>query len=185
MPLSTPVSREAIHTRQITCTGYRRDDGLWDIEGHFLDTKTHAYRTADDQIVAPGEPIHQMRLRLSIDDHLQIRQAEAVTENGPSASCFEIQSTYAQLVGLTIGPGFTRRIKELFSGIRGCTHLTELLGPIATTALQTLSHRFKRDEQQRQAAASGKKPGLVDSCHTFRANGPVVKRLWPASYSGN
>ncbi len=38
MPLSPPAaSREHIHTRVVECRGYRRDDGLWDIEGHITD----------------------------------------------------------------------------------------------------------------------------------------------------
>lgn len=184
MPLSPPVDREPIHTRQIECCGYRRADGLWDIEGHFLDTKFHDFRTADDQTIPAGAPIHQMRLRLTIDDSLTIVKAEAVTEDGPSVSCREIPEVYRRLEGLRIGPGFSRKTKELFGGIQGCTHLTELLGPLATTALQTLVQRFNRAEQQRQAELTGGKPALVDSCHTFRADGPVVARLWPGSYTG-
>ena len=40
MPLSAPAARERLHTRQIECHGYRRADGLFDIEGHSTDTKT-------------------------------------------------------------------------------------------------------------------------------------------------
>jgi hypothetical protein len=42
MPLSPPVSREELHTRAITLHGYRRDDGLFDIEAHLIDTKPFA-----------------------------------------------------------------------------------------------------------------------------------------------
>lgn len=184
MPLSPPSEREPVHTRQIVCQGYRRKDGLWDIEGHFLDTKHHEYRTADDHMLPPGAPLHQMLLRVTIDDELTIRQVEAITEDGPSRSCFEIHDAYRQLEGLKIGPGFNRKIRELFGGTRGCTHFSELLPPIAATALQTLSQRYRRDVQQQAALRQGGKPALVDSCHAFRADGPVVKRLWPASYTG-
>jgi Protein of unknown function (DUF2889). len=34
MPLSEPVDREPRHARRVTCDGYRRADGLWDIEAH-------------------------------------------------------------------------------------------------------------------------------------------------------
>ena len=39
MPLSPAAPREHIHTRTVTCRGYRRKDGLWDIEGHLVDVK--------------------------------------------------------------------------------------------------------------------------------------------------
>ena len=40
MPLSRAVPRDHIHTREIRCRGFRRRDGLWDIEGVLEDTKT-------------------------------------------------------------------------------------------------------------------------------------------------
>ena len=33
MPLPAPAPRTLKHTRAIECTGYEREDGLWDIEG--------------------------------------------------------------------------------------------------------------------------------------------------------
>lgn len=184
MPLSPPAARKPIHTRQITCSGYQREDGLWDVDGHFLDIKSHDYRTADDDIVPAGEPIHQMYMRWTVDDALTIVAIEAVTENAPSTSCQEAPPSYQALQGLRIGPGFNRRIKELFAGVLGCTHLTDLIGTMANTLMQTLSQRYNRAEQQRIAELTGRKPALVDSCRTFRSDGPVVMRLWPKSYTG-
>ena len=37
MTLSAPEDREPIHHRRIDCRGYRRKDGLWDIEGHLTE----------------------------------------------------------------------------------------------------------------------------------------------------
>jgi hypothetical protein len=45
MPLSTSADREPLHTRSITCRGYRRADGLWDIEGHLRDVKDYSFQT--------------------------------------------------------------------------------------------------------------------------------------------
>ena len=41
MPLSTSAPRQLMHNRAIECRGYQREDGLWDIEGHLVDTKTY------------------------------------------------------------------------------------------------------------------------------------------------
>ena len=40
MPLSTSAARESLHTRSITIGGYRRADGLYDIEAHLTDVKS-------------------------------------------------------------------------------------------------------------------------------------------------
>ena len=39
MPLSPAPPRQPVHDRRVRCQGYRRADGLWDIEGHLTDTK--------------------------------------------------------------------------------------------------------------------------------------------------
>ncbi len=41
MPLSAPAPRQLMHNRAIECRGYQREDGMWDIEGHLVDTKTY------------------------------------------------------------------------------------------------------------------------------------------------
>ena len=44
MPLPIQdVERELTHTRRVRFEGYRRADGLWDIEGHLTDVKNHDF----------------------------------------------------------------------------------------------------------------------------------------------
>ncbi len=43
MPLSDPAPRKPLHKRANECRGYRRDDGLWDIEAHMTDTKSYVF----------------------------------------------------------------------------------------------------------------------------------------------
>ena len=73
MPLSPPASRKHLHTRTVTCCGYQRDDGLWDIEGHLVDVKTYGFDNDHRGVVNAGEPVHEMWLRLIIDDDLEIQ----------------------------------------------------------------------------------------------------------------
>ena len=42
------------------------------------------------------------------------------------------------LVGLRIGRGFMADLRRQLGGVRGCAHLVELFGPLATTAIQTV-----------------------------------------------
>jgi hypothetical protein len=65
--------------------------------------------------------------------------------------------------------------------VKGCTHLVELLGPVATTAFQSVyAERAKRDS----ARPKNSKPGLVDTCHAYAADGPIVRERWPEFYTG-
>jgi hypothetical protein len=87
MSLSSPVERAPIHHRRIDCFGYRRADGLWDIEGHLTDVKTYPFANRHRGEIQPGEPLHDMWLRITLDDHLTVIEAEAVTAAGPFAIC--------------------------------------------------------------------------------------------------
>lgn len=175
MSLSPPAAREEIHTRRLVIKGYRRADGLYDIEAQLVDCKPFAYDLLEKRL-APDEPIHGMWLRLTVDRDLVVRDAEAWTEHGPYRTCAAAAANYKALVGLKIGPGWNRRTKERLGGPRGCTHMTEMLGQMATAAIQAIwpdLHRRKPDE------IDAPRPELIDSCHTYRRDGELARRLWP------
>ncbi|MBI4185362.1 MAG: DUF2889 domain-containing protein [Proteobacteria bacterium] len=185
MPLSPPTRRQHWHLRQVECRGYARDDGLYDVEAHLVDSKTYDFDSHDRGRVAAGEPVHDMWLRLTVDDGFRIRDAEAVTDAGPYRLCAEVGPNFARLKGLTIGPGFHRKVRELLGGVEGCTHLVELLGPLATTAFQTLVRtRMARDGRDDPGFKHDRPPAALNSCHAYRTDREVVKRLWPAFYTG-
>jgi hypothetical protein len=182
MPLSTAAPRNAIHIRRVECQGFQREDGLWDIEGHMTDVKTHVHHRRDGgHLRAAGEPIHDMWMRLTIDLDFVIHGCEAVTEAAPYRGCGDITPDFKALIGLKIGPGWRRRTMEVLGGTRGCTHLVELLGPMATTAYQATGRaRAERDKLR----PSTKKPYQIDSCHIYDSNGPAVLERWPDWYTG-
>ncbi len=175
MPLSPAAPRKLLHTRTITCHGYQRNDGLWDIEGHLVDVKSYDFDN-------DHRKMHEMWLRLSIDDDMQIREAEAATDYAPYAMCPDITERFALLAGLRIGPGIHREIQKRVGGVRGCTHLVELLRPLATTAFQTLVS--KRRKRESDPDAPPKRPLFINTCHAHASDSPEVKRRWPAFYTG-
>lgn len=179
--LSKPVPRDHVHTREIRCRGYRRQDGFWDVEGSLEDTKTYSFANYDREGINSGEPIHRMLIRLTVDNELQVRAVEAETEAGPFTVCGNVAPVFASLVGLRIGPGWRKAVLDRMAGVHGCTHLTDLLlGPITTAALQTVGPaRAKREE-----AKPGRGPAMLDTCHALARSSPVVKRQWPEFYSG-
>jgi hypothetical protein len=189
MPLSAPaVERELLHTRRVTCQGFRRADGLWDIEGHITDTKTHPMGPSSglDKTVPAGEFLHEMWIRLTIDDTMRVVAVEAVTDNSPHAQCPAITAAFQKLVGLRIAGGWTAAVKERVGGVQGCTHLVELLGPVATTAFQTLTAvLWKRAEEAVGRGERDSRGGMVNTCHAWSADGDLVRRHFPAHYTGS
>jgi hypothetical protein len=190
MPLSPPVERAPRHHRRIACDGYRRADGLWDIEAHLVDTKPFDLpnRDREDGRIDAGEPLHDMWLRVTVDDTMLIHAVEAVTDAGPFAICPRITDNYRRLEGERIGPGWRRRVRELLGGTEGCTHLRELLTPLATTAFQTIygsgyadtSHAHER--QRDNGGREGVMKFLIGSCHALASDSEVVRDFWPRYY---
>ena len=70
MPL--PVSsaeRRRLHQRSINIDGFKRADGLWDVEARLVDCKDHVYPMSTGTR-NPGEPVHEMSVRVTIDSAL-------------------------------------------------------------------------------------------------------------------
>lgn len=181
MPLPEAAPRAPIHQRTVECRGYRRHDGLWDIEGRLVDTKAYAFANAWRGEIAPGVPVHEMRLRLTVDDALVVREVAAATDAAPYAVCPAVLEHFALLVGLKIGPGWRRQVLERLGGVRGCTHLVELLWPLATAAHQTVQPILARERPQRDEA---RPPAHLDSCHALARDGAVVREHHPRWYTG-
>lgn len=186
MDFSQPVKRMLLHRRNIRCEGYEREDGLWDIEASLLDTRTSSVPLPFGSTLAPGKPLHQMAVRITVDQNAVIHAVEALTSHGPSPECRHIAGAYRQLLGLRIGTGFSAEVKRLFSGSLGCTHLSDLLGPLATTAMQTLwAAQIRNAALGVEVPISIRKPEkLIDSCHAFRSDGEIARVHWPDSYTG-
>ena len=146
--LSPAVPREAVHKRQINCNGFVRADGLYDIEAELTDHKTYDFPSDFRGTVTPDLAVHHMVLRITIDRDRVIQHAEAITITGPYAICPTANAVVDNLVGLQIGPGWRRKVQAAIGGRHGCTHITELLGPVATIAYQTLYGEEARQKRQ-------------------------------------
>ena len=166
--LSPPVQREAVYKRQINCNGFVRNDGLYDIEAELTDNKTYAFPSDFRGTVTPDLPVHHMILRVTINKERVIQHAEAVTITGPYAICPTANEMFHNLVGLQIGPGWRRKVQAAIGGRHGCTHITELLGPVATIAYQTLFGEEARQNRQLGPMTDQDKQAsraqLVNSC---------------------
>ena len=122
MPLPSPTAaRTRIHKRAISVEGYRRDDGWFDIEGHLVDAKDHDFKVASG-VRPAGVPVHDMRVRLTIDQTLTIRAVDAVSDAMPYVGeCDRITPAYRKLIGMKIEAGFRLRVLQLMGGVEGCT----------------------------------------------------------------
>jgi Protein of unknown function (DUF2889) len=171
------IERQEVHHRQLDIRFFRRSDGLYEVEGRLLDRKAHAFRRLlQDQDLPAGTPLHDIVVRLVIDENMVVKDASALLAASPFETCTGAADTLAPLKGLSIGAGWNKRVRELLRGAASCTHIVELLGPMATTVYQGLApERLARLAQE----GSDEQKKKIDSCYAYARHGEVVMRLWP------
>ncbi|HSW19629.1 MAG TPA: DUF2889 domain-containing protein [Ramlibacter sp.] len=181
MPLPAPEPREHFHTRSVVFGGYHRRDGLWDIEAELTDRKPYGVELYGQLSLQPGDPIHHLSVRLTMDGAFVIRGVATSMDATPFGECQQAKPPLQSLVGVQIGPGWRQSIEAAMGGVRGCTHLRELLFNMATAAYQTIPSGQARLRGAAGAPEAPREtpPYHVGRCVTWDANGPVVARHYP------
>lgn len=151
------VERELLHTRRVRYEGYKRSDGRWDIEAHLTDIKNYDFELTTG-------------VRRIIDASAS---SDAVPYPG---GCETIAPAYRQLIGLNLAQQFRKKSKELLGGVRGCTHLTEMLAGFPTAAIQSFAGEKTEDE------ADGSRPFQLGQCHALETSTETVKKWYPKWY---
>lgn len=175
MPFPDPFpERELTHTRAIIFNGYRRSDGLWDVEGQLTDERAQQIAFPGGQRRA-GEPIHSMRLRLTVDATGLIVDVCASADAVPfEGVCDTIASRYRCMVGVRVGAGYGGQVRKLLGGMNGCTHMSELLLSMGTAVMQTLVGEIPMPDDV--------KPYNLDGCHALGSSGAAVAQFYPRWY---
>ncbi len=171
--------RQLKHRRQIDVQVFSRGNGLWEVDATLRDTKTRDIPMATG-LRRAGEPIHDMLLRLVVDEKLQIVEAGSATLAMPyTGHCDAHGDVYARLVGLNLLKDFRRGLRERVGGALGCTHLTELAQVLPTAVIQAFAGEVI---DTRGLAEGAVKPFQIDRCHALRSDGEVVRQHHPRWY---
>lgn len=174
-------ARRLMHRRAINCDGYLREDGLWEVEARLVDTKPFLQRDQFRGDVPPGTPVHDIRLRLAVDDRLIVREAETNMAATPFPTCIEVDGILQRLVGEQIGRGWREAVRRKIGRLETCTHLSELLGPAVTTLFQTMSYGKRPDggDSMDSHRETSEPPFFINGCHSWRTDGPIVAKIFP------
>ena len=185
MPLSAPGTRKLLTKRTIVCEGFEREDGLLDVEGRLQDINEYPIENPWRAFLAPGQPAHEMHVRLCIDDKLVIRAVEAHIEAAPYPFCQAVKPNLERLIGLRITEGFKQRARKLIGHTEGCTHVLTLIEALATVTIRALAGKVRRNGSAVLAAFGARdpnRPPLIDTCYSHARSSPVVKWLYPEHY---
>ncbi len=176
-PDAPDLTREELHFRRIDMRGYRRSDGLYEVEGRVTDRKTADFVPASGgHSVSAGDPVHDMGVRLVFDARMVVHDVQSFTSAAPYPVCPEAGRALEAIKGLRMTKGWSNEVRSRLGGAKGCTHLMELLMPLATTAWQSLGGN--RPGQPEPVDASGR-PLKIDSCYAYAAERELVLQRWP------
>jgi hypothetical protein len=178
MALTSPAARKRLHTRRVNYECFQRDDGLFDIEGRLLDVKDHDF-TLLTGLRRAGQAVHDLWARITVGRDFVIRQVEVAFDDMPyPGGCERIEPAYAKLVGASLLHDFRKALYEAMGGVRGCSHVTELLMHAPTAAIQMFAGL------RREIEPGEGKPFQLDRCHALETTTETVRRYYPQWYRG-
>jgi hypothetical protein len=178
---SAPENSELIHTRRYEVRTYKLNDDRFLLRGVVIDEKPAGlYISHDPEVLW----VHHMVVDLEVTfPTFTIEKVSVTFHERPHTHCTDIEPDYQKLVGLSIARGFNNKVKELFGGPRGCTHIGALLAAMAPVAIQSgWSMRMgaavegvstpSTPEQRRRAYAIN-----LNTCHIWDENGQMVSDI--------
>ena len=171
------VTREELHFRRIDMRGFRRSDGLFEIEGRVVDRKPGGFNPRFGRTVPANQPIHDLGVRLVFDDQMVVLEVETFTDAAPHAACPEGGRALQAIKGARMSSGWSKEVRSRLGRAASCTHLVEILIPLATTAFQSVA--AERMNEPDPVDHEGR-PLKIDSCYAYAAHGDLVKLRWPA-----
>jgi Protein of unknown function (DUF2889) len=175
LPSAAP-ERQLKHRRSIEVNIYARGNGLWEVDAEISDVKPHDIPLGGG-VRPAGQPIHDMLLRVVVDERFNIVEAGSETRAMPyPGNCDDLGDVYQRLVGLNLVNGFRRDVNQRLGGVVGCTHLTELTQVLPTAVVQAFAGDVL---DSREDSMSEKEPFQIDRCHALRRDGPVVQTFYP------
>ena len=180
MPLPPAQPRRLLHTRQAHYEGFERDDGLFDIEASLLDTKTFAFVVPGERTWEPGDAVHRMFIRLTVDLQLTVRDIEVAMDDRPHPECMGAQAPMRRVIGCSLRRGWRQAIEERLGKLQGCAHLRELLFNMGTAAFQTMARKLNEGQQQ-----AGLPPAAMGGCLAWDPRGAMVARIYPQFHIGS
>jgi len=176
-----PGAREELHFRRIDMRGYQRPDGHFEIEGRVTDRKPYVLDLSADfgRVVPANEPVHNMGVRLLFDVTMKVLDVETFTDDAPYAVCQGGGQALKSLIGVSMTSGWAKEVLSRLGGERSCTHLKEILIPMASAAFQSTT-KLRMGQPERMDAEG--RPVKLNSCYAYGVERELVRMRWPAFY---
>jgi hypothetical protein len=169
---------EKLHTRSIEVTTYNYDEQRIVVEGILKDERFQESHIMTGEKL-PSGIMHHMTIRLLVNcSNLLIEDVDVGFVRVPREACHETIGCLNAIKGLSITRGFKSKVKKIAGGQKGCAHLLELLLAMAPAAVQGYAaSQSRKPTVFDPAGAKMIFQFLVNTCHAWREDGPLVAKL--------
>ena len=162
------------HSRTIEVSTYEYDEQRLAVEGCLTDHRLQEYYLATGEKRPPGI-LDQMIIHLLVSKTtLEIEDLHVEMPCVPREECLETINSIEHVQGLRITGGFTAKVKELVGRGNGCNHLVALLTAMGAPTIQGYA-AYKLQESS--GFIADMIPMVVDTCWTWRADGPLINAI--------
>ncbi len=166
--------KRLVHSREIAMRTFKLGKNSVLVEGQLID---YGHSVRGSKAPKKPQPIHEMVIRWKVKGpEMLIEEASAAMPHHPNRECPAILPVIRNLEGLRIAPGFTIKVKKAIGGKRGCAHLTSLVLAMAEESIQGHWAGYI-EERKEKGLAEDEIKNLVNTCHLWREEGPIVKAL--------
>ncbi len=176
-----------IHTRDIQLATYPHTGSRVIVHGVLKDERYIRIFDVTGAVIEPGI-IHHMDVKLLIKpDPLMIEDAEAKMIQVPMTECTTTLDTIEKLKGLEIKSGFSKNIRDIMGGKKGCTHLCQLVIAMGQEIVHGWLTQKRKDNSSmpKDLDNFSEKNFLIDSCRLWTRQGPKMKSLEQAIKAGH
>ncbi|MCF8053964.1 MAG: (d)CMP kinase [Deltaproteobacteria bacterium] len=170
--------RELIHQRNIEINCYEIAENMLLVEGTLSDERLFDSLVYSANRRHPAGFIHTMKVAMEIS--LPTMEIVAITTTMPvvpMAECVLTAKIVEQLKGRRITSGFTRNVRELIGGTKGCLHTLNLIMAMASASVQgswSFYSRIRGDDKP--LPPLNDEESIIDSCWMWRSDGMLVDR---------
>src|SRR3546814_7477265 len=134
--MAAAAPRRLMHQLTVVCDGYLRHYGLWEVDARLRDTKTFSYVHFARGPLDPGAAVHDMTLRLTVDDQLTLRDIDTEMATTPLLTCQDVRPAMRDLIGIRLISGWRGVARERIGRLQSCTTILALKVPAITTPHQ-------------------------------------------------
>ncbi|MDC3237346.1 DUF2889 domain-containing protein [bacterium] len=174
-----PDNKLKIHTRDISLATYPHTDSSVIVHGVLKDKRYKKIFDITGDILEPGV-VHHLDVKLLIKpDPLTIEDAQAQMIKVPMPECSDTLDTVEELKGLEIRSGFSKTIRDIMGGKKGCAHLCQLIIVMSQEIVQgwLTQNRNEKSPIPKDLDSFVGKKFIIDSCRMWTNKGPKIKKL--------